>query len=78
MLDAAIITDFMNFANSLKKGVVIESWKANGMIFFLKDIPAIKEDKKRLHKYVTDNLAKKGFDCQTVEHIVDYLSEAKL
>ena len=53
----------------------LKPWKANGMLWTLKDIPGILLDDKRLEAYIVNCLTMEGFNIYQCKEIAEYLSK---
>jgi hypothetical protein len=72
---SALITDFQNYANSLRSGY-LKGWKATGIIVTLSDkrLPII-NDEVRLLAYLKNSLEMEGFNSTDIELIMGWLYE---
>jgi len=68
---------FSDFANGFHHGY-IKPWKAASMLMTLDQIPAIKEDRDRMIKYVSNCLEMEGFEPETCVIIADYLIDGQV
>lgn len=72
---STLITDFQNYANSLRSGY-LKTWKATGIIVTLSDkrLPII-NDEVRLLSYLKNSLEMEGFNSTDIELIMGWLYE---
>ena len=72
---SVLITDFQNYANSLRSGY-LKTWKASSMIMSLTDLrlPII-NDEVRLLSYLKNCLEMEGFHSTDIELIMGWLYE---
>jgi hypothetical protein len=72
MIDSA--NALQNFANSFQRGY-LKTWKANGIMMTIRDIPSIANDPARLRKYLGNCLIMEGFTDFEVEQIAKKFEE---
>lgn len=66
--------DLQEYANSFARGY-LKSWKAGSMLWTLRDMPGIMENRERLIRYVKNCLLMEGFDEQSCIKIAEYIEE---
>ncbi len=54
-------SELQDFANSIGSNGFLKTWKANGIVSTLEQVPGILKDSVRLNKYLTNSLEMEGF-----------------
>ncbi len=69
-----MLEDFIVFANAQGSGYV-KPWKAQNILYMLVRVPEFKQDRERLHEYLSNCLVMEGFSEQAIKNIVVYLTK---
>lgn len=76
-MNGQLVKDFENYANSFGFGH-LKSWKANSILWQLKDWPEIFDDEVRFLDYLKSCLGMEGFRDADIELIMGWLYDRKL
>lgn len=75
-MNAQLVKDLENYANSFNHGF-LKSWKANSILWQLKDRPDIFDDEVRFLDWLKSSLGMEGFRDVDIELIMGWLYERK-
>ena len=75
-MNGQLVQDFQNYANSYNHGH-LKQWKANSILWQLKDWPDIFDDEVRFLDWLKGCLGMEGFRDVDIELIMGWLYERK-